>query len=377
MNKDRIYLSAPCVGKEERELILDAFDSNWIAPLGPHVDAFEMEMAEKVGVRTAAALSSGTAAVDLALRLVGVQRGDRVLASTLTFIGSVGPIVHLGADPVFVDSDWETWNMDPDLLAEELNRSAEKGVLPSAIVVTDVYGQCSDYDRLEPLCAKYAVPLIEDAAEAFGATWNGRSAGSFGRCATLSFNGNKIVTTSGGGMIVSNDEDLVRRARHLSTQARIPALHYEHEEVGFNYRLSNLCAAVGRGQLKRLEDNIARRREISDIYRSRLGDIPGVTFNPICEQGFSNYWLTVALIEPRVTGVDSEKVLNDLGLLNIEARPAWKPMHLQPAFRDAQIVGGSVAEEIFRLGLCLPSGSGLDNNQIDAVVDGVLGALHA
>ncbi|MGH9243365.1 MAG: DegT/DnrJ/EryC1/StrS family aminotransferase [Acidimicrobiales bacterium] len=375
MTGGHIYLSAPDVGDEERRLLLDAFDSNWIAPMGPHVDAFEEEVAARAGVGHAAALSSGTAAIELALRLVGVQRGDHVLVSSLTFIGSVAPVVHLGAEPVFIDSSAATWNLDPDLVAEELRLSAARGEPPAAVIAVDLYGQCADYDRLVPLCDEYGVPLIDDAAEALGATWRGRSAGSFGVCGIFSFNGNKIVTTSGGGMLVADDGELIGRARYLSTQARSPAPHYEHDAVGFNYRMSNLCAAVGRGQLRGLDAKVARRRAIFDRYRSALDGIDGVTLMPEAEGGRGTRWLTVVLLDRDRLGVDREHMRKVLGAADIEARPAWKPMHLQPAFKGARAVGGDVSARIFDHGLCLPSGSGLSDADIDRVIEAVSDAL--
>lgn len=377
MSEPYIYLSAPDVADDERELLLDAFDSNWIAPLGPHVVAFEAEIAARAGVHAAAALSSGTAGIELALRLQGVKRGDRVLVPSFTFVGTVGPIYHMGAHPVLVDSEAATWNIDPDLVAEELHRSAARGELPAAVVAVDLYGQCADYSRLEPLCRQYDVPLIQDAAEALGASWAGRPAGSFGECAIFSFNGNKIITTSGGGMLVSDDAGLIARARFLATQARAPAPHYEHAEIGFNYRMSNLCAAVGRGQLHGLDRKIARRREIFGRYESAFLDIDGVSFMPEAIGGAATRWLTVLIIDDARTAVDREHVRIHLGERGIEARPAWKPMHLQPALKDAQMLGGQVSERIFRLGLCLPSGSGLRDQELDRVIVAVRDILAA
>jgi len=371
----RIHISAPDVGEDERSLLLDAFDSNWIAPLGPHVDSFEQEIAARVGRAHGAALSSGTAAIELALRLVGVERGDHVLVPSLTFIGSVGPIVHLGAVPVFVDSEPATWNIDPDLIAEYLREASITDSLPSAVVSVDLYGQCADYDRLLPVCREYGIPLIEDAAEALGATWRGRPAGSFGDAAIISFNGNKIITTSGGGMLVSDSKVLVDRARYLSSQARVPAPHYEHEEVGFNLRMSNLCAAVGRGQLRNLDAKIARRRAIFGRYEAELGRIDGVTLMPEAMHSRCTRWLSVALVDPARAGVGREQLCEHLAALDIEARPVWKPMHLQPAFKGGQFVGGVVASAIFDQGICLPSGSGLSDEDIDRVVVAVLSAL--
>jgi pyridoxal phosphate-dependent aminotransferase EpsN len=375
MSRYRILLSAPEAGDDERELLLDALDSNWLAPLGPHVDAFEREVAQRCGVGHAAALSSGTAALDLALRLAGIGPGDVVLAPSLTFVASVAPIAHLGARPVFLDSEPAGWNVDPDLVDEELRRAAAADALPKAVIAVDLYGQCADYTRLEPLCAEYGVPLLADAAEALGAAWAGRPAGSFGRCGVLSFNGNKIITTSGGGMLLSDDAELIERARYLSTQARSRTPHYEHAELGFNYRMSNLCAALGRGQLHGLDRKIARRRAIFVRYADALADLPGITFMPEPAGAASTRWLTVLTIDPALAGTDREAVRHHLASVGIEARPAWKPMHLQPVFAGAQMRGGAVCERIFRDGLCLPSGSGLTDGDIDEVIAGVRAAL--
>lgn len=377
MTDDRVYLSPPDVGEAERELLLDAFDSNWIAPLGPHVDAFEAEIAARVDVGHAAALSSGTGALELALRLLGVGAGDRVLVSSLTFIASIGPAVHVGAVPVLVDSETQTWNMDPDLVADELERSAAAGQLPAAIVAVDVYGQCADYDRLEPLCQQYGVPLIEDAAEALGASWSNRPAGSFGTCAVLSFNGNKIITTSGGGMLVSQDANLVRGARHLASQARKPVAHYEHDIVGFNLRMSNLCAALGRGQLQSLDRKVARRREIFSRYERSLGELGGITFMPEPPASESTRWLTVMLLDPGAIRATPDDVRLALEQANIEARRAWMPMHRQPVFKGASVVGGKIADRIFDQGLCLPSGSSLTDADVDRVIEITLEAMGA
>ncbi|MEB2313866.1 MAG: aminotransferase class I/II-fold pyridoxal phosphate-dependent enzyme [Polyangiaceae bacterium] len=356
------------MGPAERARVLDAFDSNWIAPLGPHVDAFEREMAAHLGVAHAGALSSGTAALHLALRLLGVGPGDEVVASDLTFAATVNPIVYQGASPVLIDSERSTWNMDANLLEQELREAADRGALPKAVVVTDLYGQCADYDALVPLCARYDVPLIEDAAEALGATWQGKPAGSFGMMAAFSFNGNKIITTSGGGMLVSNDGALIARARHLATQAREPAPHYQHEEVGYNYRLSNLLAAVGRGQLEVLQERVGARRRNARLYREALGDIPGVSFIPEEPRGRPNSWLTVVQLDPAVVRVSREAVRLALEAEDIESRPVWKPMHLQPVYRTARCRGGAVGEEIFERGLCLPSGSSLTDEERARVV---------
>jgi len=356
---DRIYLSPPHLTGGERELVAEAFDSNWIAPLGPHVDAFEAELAAACGVAHAAALSSGTAGLHLALLLAGVERGDEVWCSDLTFVASANAIVYCGARPVFVDADAATWTIDPDLVADEMRRAARHGRLPRALVAVDLYGQCCDYPRLEPICAEHGVALIEDAAEALGASCGGRPAGSFGRSAVLSFNGNKIITTSGGGALVSDDAETVARARFLATQAREPAPHYEHAEVGYNYRLSNLLAAVGRAQLAALAERVAARRRNFDRYRELLADLPGLAFMPEAPYGTGNRWLTCVTIDPGAFGADREEVRRALEAADVEARPVWKPMHLQPAFAGCTALGGAVSAGLFDRGLCLPSGSSL------------------
>jgi len=363
----RIYLSPPHMGPEERELLLDAFDSNWIAPLGPHVDAFEREFCEIVGVPHAAALSSGTASLHLSLLMLGVGPGDEVIVSTFTFAASANVVAYLGAVPVFIDSDRETWNMDPGLLAEELASCAKRGKLPKAAVVVDLYGQCADYEPILAACAEYGVPVVEDAAEALGAAYWGKSAGSFGRLSVFSFNGNKIITTSGGGMLASQDASLVERARYLATQARDPAPHYQHSAVGYNYRMSNLLAAVGRGQIALLGDRVARRREIFDYYAENLGGLPGVSFMPEIEGGRSTRWLTCMTVDPKRFGATREDIRLELEAENIESRPLWKPMHRQPVFKDCRVRGGSVSEGIFRDGLCLPSGSSLSDQDLERI----------
>jgi pyridoxal phosphate-dependent aminotransferase EpsN len=373
---NRIHLSPPDVGPAERALLLDAFDSGWIAPLGPHVDAFEREFAAAVGVPHAAALSSGTAALHLALELLGVGRGDEVITSTLTFAATANAICYVGATPVFVDVSPGTWNLDPDLLDEELARRARVGRHAAAVIAVDLYGQCADYGRIEAICERHGVRLIEDAAEGLGATCGSRQAGAFGDCAAFSFNGNKIITTSGGGMLVSHRRDLIERARHLASQARQPVAHYEHEEVGYNYRLSNLLAAVGRGQLAGLGEKVARRREVRAGYQSALSGCQGIEFMPEAAYGRSNGWLTCVTIDPVRFGVDRETVRQFLESRDIESRPVWKPMHLQPVFREARVCGGSVAAALFATGLCLPSGSNLTAGDQQRVTSS-LHQLHA
>ena len=366
---NRTYLSPPDVGPEERRLLLDAFDSNWIAPLGPHVDAFEREFAGLIGVPHAVALASGTAALHLALLILGVGRGDDVVTSTMTFAATANAVTYVGANPVFVDVSPGTWALDPDLLEEELRVRASRGKPAAAVVTVDLYGQCADYARITGICGRYGVPILEDAAEALGATYGSTNAGAFGECAAFSFNGNKIITTSGGGMLVSRRRDIVERARHLATQARDPAPHYQHSEVGYNYRLSNLLAAVGRGQLASLPDKLARRRAINDEYRRRLRGAPGIAFMPEASYGRSNCWLTCITVAPRLFGATCTDVRLHLESENIESRPLWKPMHLQPAFSDCAMRGGAVAEDLFERGLCLPSGSSLTSAQQTGVID--------
>jgi len=365
----RIYLSPPHLGEDERRLLLDALDSNWVAPLGPHVDAFEREFAEAVAVPHAAALVSGTAGLHLALLVLGVKARSEVLVSDLTFAATANAVSYVGARPVLVDSDRATWNMDPDLLAQELADRARRGALPAAVIVVDLYGQCADWDRIEAACAEYGVPVIEDAAEALGATYRGRPAGSFGTMAVFSFNGNKIITTSGGGMLVSAKEGLISAARFLASQARDPAPHYEHSVVGYNYRLSNLLAAVGRGQLMHLADRAARRQAINRCYRERLDGIPGIAFAPVATFGRPTHWLTCITVDPDEFGATADDVRVRLEKDDIEARPAWKPMHLQPAFADCRVIGGSVSAEVFERGLCLPSGSRLSDGEVRMIAD--------
>jgi len=371
----RIYLSPPHVGQDERALLLEAFDSNWIAPLGPHVDAFERELAARVGVREAAALTSGTAALHLALVLLNVGPGDEVLVSDLSFAASANVVRYVGASPVFVDADVRTWTIDPELLAEALADRVRRGKRPKAAIIVDLYGQCADYDRIAEVCGRYDVPVIQDAAEALGATYKGRPAGSQGVLAAFSFNGNKIITTSGGGMLASNHVEWVASARNLAAQAREPAPHYEHTKVGYNYRLSNLLAAVGRGQLRVLDERIRARRENFEVYARALGSRPGFQFMPEAEYGEATRWLTCLLVDPASSGVDREAIRLELERHDIESRPLWKPMHLQPVYSDCPIYGGGVGRRFFEIGLCLPSGSNLtaaDRERVLTLIDALL-----
>ena len=367
----RIYLSPPHMAPGERELLLEAFDSGWIAPLGPHVDAFEREFAEKLGVPHAVAVSSGTAALHLALLVLGIGPGDEVATSTLTFAASANVIRYVGASPVFIDSELTTWNLDPELLADELATAKETGKPIKAVLAVDVLGQCADFDRIVEICRSFGVPLIEDAAEALGATYTGRPAGSFGEISCFSFNGNKIITTSGGGMLATSRIDWGRQARHLATQARDPAPHYEHSQLGYNYRMSNLLAAVGRGQLRVLSDRVECRRANFEFYRQALGDLPGISFMPEPPPSCSTRWLTCLTIDPEQFGATRETVRIALEAENIESRPLWKPMHLQPLYSGARIRGGLVSERLFKNGLCLPSGSNLSPKDRQRVVETV------
>jgi dTDP-4-amino-4,6-dideoxygalactose transaminase len=365
----RIYLSPPEVGLEERRMLLEAFDSNWIAPVGPDVDAFERELAAQVGMDHAVALSSGTAALHLALLLTGVRPGDEVLVPSFTFVATAAAVTYVGATPVFVDCSPSNWTVDPELVAAELDQRARQGRLPAALITVDLYGQTADYDALSGLCDRYEIPMIEDAAEALGATYRNRPAGSFGSMSVFSFNGNKIITTSGGGMLVSRSAELVDRARHLATQAREPVPHYEHSELGFNYRLSNLLAALGRAQLGGLEHHMARRRRIDEIYRAELDEVPGIEFMPIAEYGTPNWWLTCITIDPDRFGADRERIRLTLEAEDVESRPTWKPLHLQPVFAGAHVVGGAACAEVFERGLCLPTGSALSESDQSRVVE--------
>ncbi|HMB51937.1 MAG TPA: aminotransferase class I/II-fold pyridoxal phosphate-dependent enzyme [Thermoanaerobaculia bacterium] len=365
----RLYLSPPHMSGRELELLTEAFESNWIAPLGPHVDGFEEELAARCGVGHAAALSSGTAALHLALLLAGVGPGDEVWVSDLTFAASANAVVYVGATPVFVDADRDTWTLDPALLAEGLADAARRDRLPKALIPVDLYGQCCDYRPIEAACAEHGVTLIEDSAEALGATYDGRPAGSFGRFGVMSFNGNKILTTSGGGALLGDDAEEIARARKLASQAREPAPHYEHHEVGYNYRLSNLLAAVGRGQLEVLDERVAARRGNCARYQELLDDLPGIDFMPEASYGRSNRWLTVVTIDPAAFGADREAVRLALEAENVEARPVWKPMHLQPVFAGCRVLGGRVGEELFERGLCLPSGSAMTDADLERVAE--------
>jgi len=366
-NHRRIYLSPPHMSGLEQQYVQSAFDSNWIAPLGPNVDAFEQDICNLTGAKHALALSSGTAALHLALIHLGIGNGDEVVVSTFTFSASVNPILYQGAIPIFIDSERASWNMDPNLLANFLAERARQNRLPKAVVLVHLYGQSADIDAILAICNQYNIPLIEDAAEALGATYKGKSPGTFGAMGFYSFNGNKIITTSGGGMLVSDDGEAIAHARKLSTQARDAAPHYQHSEIGYNYRLSNILAGVGRGQLQVLEDRVQALRRNFAYYEETLGHLSGITFMPEAAWGRHTRWLTTLTIDPDAFGADTTAVQQAFTANNIEARPLWKPMHLQPIFDQYETIGGDVATDLFEHGLCLPSGSDLTMEELERI----------
>jgi dTDP-4-amino-4,6-dideoxygalactose transaminase len=369
----QILLSTPHMGSAEREYVDEAFETNWIAPLGPNVDAFEKELAQKVGIKHAAALISGTAAIHLGLRLLGVNQGDKVFCSTLTFAASANPIIYQGAEPVFIDSDRETWNMSPAALANAFVVASREGWKPKAVVVVNLYGQSADMDPIIDICNQYNVPILEDAAESLGAHYKNKHSGTFGKLGAFSFNGNKIITTSGGGMLVSDDEELINKARFLSTQARDPAPHYEHSEIGYNYRMSNILAGVGRGQLQVLEERVKARRSVFDTYVKELSDISAIEWMPQPEWSYANRWLTTATISPNAK-IGSKELIKKLSEDFIEARPVWKPMHLQPVFAGTRYFtaeNGSIADDLFENGICFPSGSNMTTQQLERIISAI------
>lgn len=370
MNKKRIHLSSPHMGDKEFEFVKEAFESNWIAPVGPHVDMFEKEFCEITGARYAAAVSSGSAAIHLALILLGIKKDDEVICSTLTFAASANPIIYQGATPVFIDSEPHTWNVDCNYLEDALRDRIRKGKRPKAIIIVHLYGQSADIDPIMNLCNQYEIPLIEDAAESLGAYYKGRHTGTFGTFGVFSFNGNKIITCSSGGMLVSNEEGLIKKAKFLATQARDPAPHYQHSHIGYNYRLSNVLAGIGRGQIRVLAERVQARRANFDLYQKELGELPGIQFMPEAGFGRSNRWLTCLTIDPAKFGATREDVRLALESENIESRPVWKPLHLQPVFQHFPYYGSGVAEELFNKGLCLPSGSNLNRDDLQRVVKG-------
>ncbi len=370
----RIYLSPPDVGQQERDAIVAAIDSNWVAPIGPDLDAFEAEVAERANRPYGVGLSSGTAALHLALILAGVGPGDEVIVPTLTFVPTANVATYVGAKPVFIDVELDSWCLSPELVAEFLEKRARVGKIPKAAMVVDLYGQCADYGRLLPIFAKYGVTVIEDAAEALGAHRDGLPAGSHGQFAVFSFNGNKIITTSSGGMLLCNSPDEAARARKLATQAREPFPYYEHVELGYNYRLSNLLAAFGRVQLADLDSRIKRRFAISEIYAAQLREIDGLTFMPIPEGSEPNHWLTCVRFDQKVTKVNPELLRLALEAEDIESRPIWKPLHTMPLFAGCEAILDGSAEAIFNDGLCLPSGSSLKVSELERITDIILQA---
>ncbi len=370
--KERIYLSSPDVGQLEEDFLLSAFRSGWIAPLGPDLDAFEREMASRVGVAEAVGLSSGTAALHLALLAHGVSSGDVVITSSMTFAATSNAICYLGAQPFFIDSCPDTGNMDPDLLERALQQLQAAGERVSAIVPVDLLGKAADYSKICFLAAEFGVPVIADAAESLGARHRGKPAGAWGDTAVFSFNGNKIMTTSGGGMLLTNDVDFAARIRYLATQARQPVAHYEHIDIGYNYRLSNLLAALGRAQLTRLDGMIARRREVRNYYRKLTVDLPGVEIFGGADDGDDNFWLTSILVDESVAGWSANNLREHLGSQNIESRPLWKPMHMQPVFAGHRGMISGVSEMLFNTGLTLPSGSALRDTDLDRITSSIL-----
>lgn len=369
MNK-RIYLSPPHMGDLEMKYVQEAFDTNWIAPLGPNVDSFEKEVCEFIKMDHALALSSGTAGIHLALRYLGVGQGDYFFCSDLTFIGSCNPILYQQSTPVFIDSEPASWNMSPTALEKAFEWARKENKMPKAVIVVDLYGQSADYDKIIPICENYGIPIIEDSAEALGAKYHGKQCGNFGYIGVYSFNGNKIITTSGGGMAVSNDPDAIRKMKFWSTQAKENVRHYEHIEYGYNYRMSNISAGIGRGQLQLLNDRIRIKNEIRRQYEERLSDLP-LLFMPIPGKSEPNHWLTVVTVEE--PSIERDEIINALEVENIESRPVWKPMHKQPLFKESLFfshdAGAGVGGQIFEKGICLPSGSALTDDEFDRITE--------
>ncbi len=370
----RIYLSVPHMGGREEQYVHEAFASNWLSTVGPNLEAFEKEFERHVGMPSVA-LGSGTAAVHLALRLLGVSPGDEVICPTLTFVASVNPIRYLGASPVFVDSDPSTWMMDPGLLGEALAKKAAAGRLPRAVMVVHLYGQSAEMDPILEVCNRYGVPVLEDAAEALGTQYKGRPAGTFGAVAAFSFNGNKIITTTGGGMLSSPRRDRVDKARFWSQQARDPGIAYEHTEMGYNYRMSNVLAGIGRGQLEVLDQRVEQRRAVAFRYRNAFKDLPGLTLMPQAPYGLHTNWLSCFLVDEEKLGATRDDLIRALDAVNAESRPLWKPMHVQPLYASAERFGGAVAEDLFHRGICLPSSSSLSAEDQQLVIDTIRAAI--
>lgn len=373
--KDFIYLSPPHMSGDEMKYIQEAFDTNWIAPVGPHVDKFEEVFVRYHGIGYAAAVSTGTAALHLILRILNVGPGDDVFCSTFSFCASASPIVYVGARPVFIDSESKSWNMDPVLLGEEMRLASQENRLPKAVIVVHLYGQSADMDPILEICQEYQVPLIEDAAEALGAKYKKRPLGTIGTAGFFSFNGNKIITTSGGGMIISNDAIIIEKSRFLATQARDPAPHYQHSEIGYNYRMSNVLAGIGIAQMAVLDKRITKCREIFSKYQKMFYNVPGISFMPEPEWSRGNRWLTCILVDPEKFGADREQIRKVLLENDIESRPLWKPLHSQPVFSKYRACGGDVSLKLFKNGLCLPSGTAMKDTDLDRVCNIVL-SLH-
>jgi dTDP-4-amino-4,6-dideoxygalactose transaminase len=372
-----IYLSSPHMGGTEQKYIKEAFDTNWIAPLGPNVDAFEESLARYCGVQHAAVLSSGTAAIHLGLIILGVEQGDEVIASSFTFSATVNPIVYQKATPVLIDCEPETWNMDPELLETAIKDRVKKGKRPKAIIPVHLYGMPANMEEIMKIANRYEIPVIEDAAEALGSRFMGNHVGSFCKMAVLSFNGNKIITTSGGGALISNDKELVEQARFLATQARDKAPHYEHSQIGYNYRMSNILAGIGRGQMEVIEDRVRRRRDTFFFYKQNLGNYEGIKFlEEPDESYFSNHWLTAITIDATKTGTTREVLQKELEKENIETRPLWKPMHLQPVFSSCPSYINGTSEKLFTQGICLPSGSNMSDKDRMRVLESIIKNLH-
>lgn len=372
MKKSRILLSPPHMSGRELHYVKEAFDTNWIAPVGPNIDAFEKEIASYVGANDAVAVSSGTAAIHLALSLLDIKKGDTVFCSTLTFVASANPILYQGAEPVFIDSEPETWNMSPLALRKALHEASEAGELPKAIIIVNLYGQSAKMDELLFICNYYGIPVIEDAAESLGATYKGKPSGTFGAFGIYSFNGNKIITTSGGGMLVSNNLGAIQTARFLATQARDPAPYYKHSVMGFNYRMSNILAGIGRTQLPLLDHRVEAKRAVFRRYYHALADLPGITFMPELANTRSSRWLSALTMNEQMTGITVKHLIAALDKENIEARRVWKPLHLQPLFKGTRYYthgeGESIADRLFITGICLPSGSNLTMEEQQRVI---------
>ncbi len=361
--KDRIFLSPPHMGGNELKYIKDAFEENYIAPVGENLNKFEEAIKNYTGAKYALAVVSGTSAIHLALRILGIKDGDEVLASTFTFIGSINAILYEKAIPFFIDSDYESWNLDPNLLYQELSgRKKSDKKMPKALILTHIYGQSADIENITNICNEFGVYLIEDSAESLGATFNKKQSGTFGKAGIYSFNGNKIITTSGGGVLVSDDETLIKEAKFLSTQAKENHLHYEHKTYGYNYRMSNIVAGIGRGQMEILSDRIKRKREIFNLYKNYLNN--EVEFMPELENSIGNRWLSAILFKD---GALIDRVIKALERENIESRPLWKPMHLQPLFKDAKSLVNGVSEDLFGRGLCLPSGTSMSDDDVKMI----------